>query len=558
MRKTTLVLCVCAALAATCAGDIVYMNNGKVHRGEVTRDGNKVLIKKALATIAVDIKDVHRIIKSETLPASRPADSGVEQPVGPAVTLVTPPAGPDRYTRPESHAFLAMRQLAGAAAGMSTYELRQQIKQWQIKTHDRERKFVNRWVSPRDMERAREEFSARLGKTRELLTKIRRAGSTTAAGRAAQGRYRRGLSVLYREAAQVWPDVLMRDFLMAVSHLEGLNYNGALQAFNRCIAAAPRVAAFRQGKALALAGRNRKIEALAAYLEVLHLQPNSRDAYDMVRQAMTDTPGELMTDPTYVLAKEIIGLYEEPRSKSYSYGGTTWLMPGRAWKAREFMLPTPPYDRLVFRQAIGVPVSKHALLVDKAALADALETFVTIQPGVVVPAKVQRTSTWGMKKAPAPLALVIVEDFEFTPLKADAAAQVTRKQVLTVYGLGVYEEMGTEVRRMSAFVEEVGPDGMLGLSRKLAPGETVGPVVTKDGHLVGFLDGKTDAMVDGGGTDRFIPVAEVADLVKQAARTRSYFGGYSRVKRKIIPKPAAGRFFVVHVTAAEGQKRPRL
>jgi len=175
-----------------------------------------------------------------------------------------------------------------------------------------------------------------------------------------------------------------------------------------------------------------------------------------------------------------------------------------------------------------------------------------------VPARIQRTSTWGMKKEPAPLELVIVEDFEFTPLKADAAAQVSRKQMLMVYGLGVYEEMGSEVRQMSAFVEDAGPDGMLSLSAKLAPGETVGPVVTKDGHLVGFLDGKTNAMVDGGGPDRFIPVAEVANLVKQAARTRSYLGGYSRVKRKIVPKPAEGRFFVVHITAAEGQKQRRL
>ncbi len=553
MRKTALVLYVCAALAVPCAGDIVYMNNGKAHRGEVTRDGDRVLIKKALATIAVDIKDVHKIIKSD-----KPADSHVDRPIGATLTLRTPPTGPDRYTRPGPHVFLAMRQLAGSPSGTSAYELRQQIKKWQIRVHDRERKFMNRWVSPRDMERAREEFSVRLGKTRELLSKIRRAGSATAGGRAAQGRYRRSLAVLFREAAQVWPDLLMRDFLMAVSHLEGLNYNGALQTFNGCIAAAPRVAAFRQGKALALAGKNRKIEALAACLEVLHLQPNSRDAYDMVKQAMTDTPGELMTDPTYVLAKEIMGLYEEPRSKTYSYGGTSWLMPGRAWKAREFTLPTPPYDRLVFRQAVGVPVGKNALLVDKGALADALETFVAIKPGVVVPAKVQRTSTWGVKKEPAPLVLVIVEDFEFTPLKADAAAQVSKKQMLTVYGLGVYEEMGSEVRQISAFVEDVGPDGTLSLSPKLAPGETVGPAVTKDGQLVGFLDGKTNAMVDGGGPDRFIPVAEVANLVKQAGRTRSSFGGYSRVKRKIVPKPAEGRFFVVYITGAEGVKRNRL
>ncbi|MGB2820020.1 MAG: hypothetical protein WBF17_03505 [Phycisphaerae bacterium] len=553
MRRAAIFLHICVALAAPAFGDIVYMSDGKVHRGEVSRDGDKVLIKKALATIAVDIKDVHKIVKSDT-PGTRPVDP----PIAATVTLDTPLTGPDRYTRPEPHVFLAMRQLAGTPGGTTAYELRQQIKTWQVRTHDRERKFMNRWIAPRDMERAREEFSARLGKTKDLVTKLRRAGSATAAGRAAQAQYRHSLASHFREAAQVWPDLLMRDFLMAVSHLEGLNYNGSLQTFDKCIAAAPRVAAFRQGKALALAGRNQKIEALAACLEVLHLQPDSRDAHNMVKQAMTDTPGELMADPTFVMAKEIMELYEESGSRTYSPRGITWLMPGRPWTGREFVLLTPPYDRLVFRQAVGVPVGKNALLVDESAVAGALETYVTIRPGVVVPARPQRTSTWGRRKDPAPLGIVTVGDFDFTPLKADGSAQIAKQQMLTVYGLDLYEEMGGEVRQMSALVEDIEPGGVLRLSRKLAPGETAGPVVTKDGQLVGFLGGKTDAMVDGGGPDRFIPVLEVADLVKQAGRTRSFSGGYSRVKRKVAPKPAQGRFFVVHITAAEGPEGKRL
>jgi len=553
MQRTTLSLCVCMALAGSAVGDIVYMNNGKVHRGKVSREGDKVLIKKALATIAVDLKDVRKIVKSKT-----PASSPIDRPVGPTVTLDTPKTGPDRYTRPEPHVFLAMRQLAGTPTGTTAHEFGEKIKTWRVKVHDRDRKVANLWISPRQAEQAREDFTARLKQTRDLLAKIRRAGSTTASGRALQAKYRRSLATRFREAAQVWPDLLLRDFLTGVSHLVGYNYSGATQVFERCIASAPRVAAFRQGKALALARKNQKIEALAAVLEVLHLKPDSRDAYDLVKREMEDTPGTLMTDPTFVLAKDIMDLYEDPASRTYTRGGTTWLMPGRSWTDRGLMLPTPPYDRLVFRQAVGVPVGKKALLVDQRALEGALEAYVAIGANAIVPAKIRKTSTWGTRKDPPPLALVTVDDFDFTPLGADGTARISKGQMVTVYGLGVYEEMGSDVRKIPAFVEAVGSDGAPSLSRKLAPGEAVGPVVSKDGQLVGFLDGKTDPMADGGGPDRFLPVAKVAHLVKQANRTTGTYGGYSRVKRKITPKPAKGRFFIVFITSAEGPKTPRL
>ncbi len=554
MRKMIPAALVCLALVPPALGDVVLMKNGKAHQGQVTREGNRVLIKKALATIAVDIKDVEKIIRSET-PSTRPA----ERPFTPTPTLGTPTRPEDRFTHPESHVFLTMRRLAATPGGLDGYTLREQIKQWRAKVHDGDRMFRRKWISPRDAERARDKFAETLARSRDLVSKIRRVSTTTSSGRAQRAKLRRSLGTYFRQAADVWPDELMREFLLAAAHLESLNYTAALQSFDRCSRTAPRVAAFRQGAALALAGRNRKIEALAACLDVLHLQPNSREAYDLVARAMEDTPGKLMAEPTFQTATEILALYETPTRKSYLRRGTTWLMPGRPWIGRENTLPTPPYDRLVFRQVVGVPVAGNALLVDHGALAEALEVFVAIDARTVVPASPQRTGTYGTlgtrRKTNVPVGLVTIEDFVFTPLEVGAA--LAKGQAVTAYGLGLYEEMGSQVRPVATVVQGVEADGTPRLSQKLVAGEVAGPVVGKDGRLVGFLEGKTDPMAEDGGPDRFVPVSALADLIRRASRTRSYFGGYGRVKRKITPKPAQGRYFVVFITAAEGGKKPR-
>lgn len=553
MPKAIAALLIWLVLAGAAAGDIVVMKDGKIHQGQVTRQGNRVLIKKALATIAVDAQDVERIIQSET-PSTRPA----EKPFAPTATLDTPQSAEDRFTRPESHVFLAMRQLAVMPSGPNAYTLSERIKQWRAKVHDRERKVRGKWISPKDMEQARDKYAEILGETRDLVSRIRRAGATTASGRAQQAGLRRSLATYFRRAAEVWPDDLMRDFLAAVADLEGLNYNGAIQRLRKCGAAAPRVAAFRQGVGAALAAQDRKIEALAEYLAVLHLQPDSRDAYQLVARAVDDAPGDLMADATFVLAKEILGLYEAPTRRPYLDRGITWLMPGRPWLGRELTLPTPPYDRLVFRQAVGVPIAKHGLLVDSGALEDALEIFVAIDAKTTVPAKAQRTSTFGTRaRKPPPVELVAVEDFELAALKTDAEALPAKGQAVTFFGLNLYEEMGSEVRPVPAVIQQAGGDGALGVSEKLLAGEAAGPVITKDGQLVGFLEGKTDPMTDGGGDDRYTPVGELDSLLKQADRTRGSFGGYGRVKRKVTPKPAPGQYFVVFITAAEGATKKR-
>ena len=557
MRNRLLGLWVCLLVAGAAAGDVVFLKNGKSHRGQVTREGNKVLIRTALATIAVDAKDVEKIIKSD-----EPSEPVVESSAAPTVTLDTR-SPEDRYVRPESHAFAAMRQLA-ATGGFGGENLREQINTWRAKAHDSERKVRGKWYSIKDIELAREEFAAQLKRARPVQSQILRAGATTAAGRTEQARLRRTLAPFLRQAALAWPDDLISEFLLGVAQLESLNHIGAQQIFKRLAAAAPRVGAFRQGQALALAGREMPLEALSACLEALQLQPDSREAMQLVSEAIESTPGKLMAETTYVTAKAIMELYDASAKKRYAMHGTNWLMPGRTWMGREFTLPTPPCDRLTFRQAVGVPVGANALLVDRTALSKAAEVFVAIAPGIVVPGRSQSSGGGGgsgmlsaggpsaRKKDAPPVELVYVDDFTFTPLPA-ADPKAAKGQTVTAYGLGIYEEMGSDLRTFEAVVEADAKSGQITLSQKLLAGEVSAPVVTKTGQLLGFLQGKTDVAADGGGGDRFVGVEEMSHLVKRAGRSSTGgFGSYSRVKRKITPKPAAGRHFVVFTTATEG------
>jgi hypothetical protein len=547
-------LLICLALAAPAAGDAVMMKDGTVHRGEVTQQGGKVMIKQGLGVIAVDAKDVDKIIKSaapaaEVAPAPTPTSA-------PTVSLDTArPTGPEAYTRPESHVFLEMREMASLGAGAASFDAGQKVKTWQTKVHDSERRVGQRWMSPKDCERQRDEYKEKLAKTNVLMTKIRQAGSTTSAGKAEQAKLRRSLSEEFRQAARVWPDTLMSDLLEALAYLEGQNNAMALQGFRLCSTTAPRVAAFRQGMAIALGLREQRMEALTAAMDVLQLQPDSRDAFDLASDTLMSTPGKLMLEPGYVLAKSIIDQYDAPPKTANVRTGINWMMPGRAWMSRENMLPTPPYDRLAFRQAVGIPVGPNALLVDHSALKDALEVFIALDSKTLVPAHVVPGGASGTVKgkAPPPVDLIAVEDLTFTPLEVEAGAAGGGKGVqVTGATVGVFEEMGSELRPLSGTLEAGVGEGEAKLTVRLSPGEVTAPVISKDGHLVGFLEGRTDAMADGGGPEKFVPVAAADNLIKRASRPLGFSGGYARVKRKAVAKPAPGQFFLVYITAADG------
>jgi hypothetical protein len=540
------------ALAASALADTVYMKDGKVYQGEVTRKDNTVYVKATIGgvsvTITVDAGDVERI--QESKPATRPTSA-------PAPSPDVVRSLEDTITRPEAMVFLAMRKLAGLPPGAGTYEAQQNVKTFQAKAHDGERKANGKWYSPKETIRARERYQEIIKDSRNALNELRHSESGPLSARTEVPRRCRELAFLYRKAAAAWPDDLLGDFLTGAAQLEGLDYIAAQQSFQQCIAAAPRVAAFHQGKALALGGRNQPVASLASAIDAIELQPDSQDALAFLKQSIVATPGNLMPDPTCVLAKAIMDRYEDPGRTSTGYRrGICWLLPGRSVTAPEHSLPSLPMDRLEFRQAVGVPVGKNALLADSKALDGALEAFVVIDAKTTVPAQVVHTSTFGSSgKAALPVAVVYVRDVEFTPLPADGKEKPAKDQAVSFHGLALFEQMGGKIRQVDAFVRGADPNGAAALSAQLLAGEGAGPVISKNGALLGFLAGRTDPTAEGGGPDRFVPVQALSTLIKRAQQPASSGYGYSRNKRQAAPKPAPGQCFTVFVTAAEYPKR---
>jgi len=543
-------------LLASAPADIVYMKDGKTYRGEVTREGGKIYVKTTVAnipvTITVEAAEVEKIVatKSTTAPTG-------DKPSSHTVSLDTGQTLEGRITRPEALVFLAMQKLAGTAAGLGSYEAQQNVKTYQAKAHDGERKVGGKWLAPKAVIIAKEHYREIVTGSRSAMGDLRRAAHGGSSARAEVARRRRALALHYRRAAVIWPDDLMSDFLMGAADLEGLDYVGARRMFDKCIAAAPRVAAFHQGRALALYARNQPLLGLAAAIKAIQFQPDSKDAVALLKQSLEATPGKMMAEPTCVLAKAILEIYEPPsRTSSYTRRGTTWLMPGKTVSATEYSLPTLPMDRLEFRQAVGVPIGKNALLADAAALDGALEAFIVIDGKTTVPAQVVRSSSYGYtSKVPLPVSLLYVRDAEFTPLPADGKEKPLKDQAVNFHGLSFFEQMGSKVRSFDAMVRGVDANGAVALSAQLPPGECAGPVISKSGALLGFLEGRTDPTAQRGGPDKFVPIGVMDTLIKRASRSTTYSSGYSAAKRTVTPKPAAGQYFKIFVTAAEYPKK---
>jgi len=555
MRNIAICILAGLAMAASVQADTVYMKDGKVYQGQATREGGKVHIKTTMGavpvTITVDAADVERIHESQ--PATTPAAPTST----PAVSLDTGRKLEDAITRPEAMVFLAMQKLVLTPA-MAGFEARKNVETFQAKAHDGERKADGKWYSPKDIIRAKERYQEFIKDSRDAMNELRRAETGPPSARDEVPRRCREVSLFYRKAAAVWPNDLLGEFLMGAAQIEGLNFIAAQHTFQKCIAAAPRVAAFHQGKAMALAGRNQPVAGLASAIDAIELQPDSPDALAFLKQSLDATPGNLMADPTCVLAKAILDRYETPGRTSSGYRrGTTWLLPGRSVTASEHSLPSLPMDRLEFRQAVGVPVGKHALLADSAALDGALEAFVVIDGKTIVPAQVVRTYTFGSSsKTALPVVLVNVRDVEFKPLPADGKEKPGKDQAVSFYGLSFFEQMGSKIRPVDTIVRGADPNGAMALSVQLLPGEGAGPVISKSGALLGFLAGRTDPTVDGGGPDRFVPVQALATLIKRAQQSSGTgYSSYSRTKRQAAPKLATGQYFTVLVTAAEYPKK---
>jgi len=554
MRNVGLIVLMTAALSAQAEADVVYLRSGKTYEGQVLRKGRKVRIRSAYGVVEVDAAEVIHIERSE--PSSKPAAKTADLP--------SPAAGTKRLTirsatQPEPIIFTLMRNLKGAQAGGETHVLRREIERWRIMAHDRKRKVGLEWLGPEDFSRRRHVFLTHLEEAEDLYRLARRLSERTPRGRAERNRYEARAATRLQQAAKAWPDPLVRSFLMGIAFYQAGEFRQAEAMFRRCRRSAPRVAAFCQGHGMALLAVRRELDAVVAFSEALRLRPESREALDALRDAMRKVPGASAKRPEYLAAAELVREYEDS-GRNYRRRGTTWLMPGKAWYVYGSTLPRPPYDRLVFKQAVGVPVADGALLVDESVARGALEVFVRIDAASVVPGKVSRSGGYrGGKEPDGPLAVVRVFDVAFSPLKAEADHEFRLDQSATIYALDIYEEMSSEVQPIASRIVSVEDGGVLKLSGSIFAGQGAAPVVVGDGRLAGFLAGKTDVKADGGGKELFIPVSRLGSALKRANKKSGGIGAYGlygrRAKRTIKRRRVEGDHFIVYGTFAEDLKK---
>ncbi len=581
MRRI-LVLFVLSGLtfAAAAVGDIIYKRNNTQLVGKVTEKGDKYIIEMPNGTFSVDKADVIYVAygtgttKPTSAPAPPPDDS---EPVDPAVSRIRQ-WNINEAMLPEPIVFMLARQLELVAeAGTDT--MHRQLQQWRIAAHDGNRKSGQRWLTRAQQRRYRADFEKRLRQGDQFARRAEGVSARTGSDRAKKRDLQAKAEQEYAAAVRVLPDATMRDFFTAVLDLRNRKYKKAQSGFTRCIRSEPLVAAFRQGRGIALSKLNRPLEALKEFTFCLQLRDDAYETIRLVEAAMKDVPGSKLADPAYLNAHDLLDRYEKPQRTSQSRNtGTVWLMPGSGWQERsyrpsagteddrddrqqpdtQFDLLLPQYDRVVSKQTLAIPVSETALLVDKNAIAGAEILYVQIAPNVLVRAWVSRSSGYSSRRnrPDLPLAIIHTEGVTFSPVNVEKTADLKVGQTLTIYGVNLYRQMGTEIRKGEANVTTVGADGIT-ISAGLLPGETVGAAMADD-TFAGLLTARTGQQEEGCGKSAFITPADLAawiDPIKRSLDKKTFrrpSGGRGpEVKKDAPERTVTGKVFLVHILLGE-------
>ena len=535
-RLLTRTVAVTFALAAACPchGETVYLRDGRKLVGKVTREGQKLKVEMALGTVLVDAADVIYIAPADAparpaAVAPRPQRREEASPICPVVRW-----SQSQATLPEPIVFMLARRLELLPPEMVTEGARRELAQWRARAHDRKRKCGAIWLSREDQRRRRAVFERKLREATDKLRQANRIYGRTRADRSRRRKLQAEALELLRAAAKVWPDSLIGEFLLACLELRAGEYRKAELHFRRCAQAAPLVAAFHQGRALALSGLKRPLRALEEFTICLQLRDDTYQTYQALQDAIAQVPGASLNHPACRRARALLERYERPSSdyRSYSYGrGIAWLMPGRAWTSRDGSLPTPPYDRIIARQTLGVPVGERTLVVDGGAVTGAKLIYVQLGPNALLLARAPRSSSGyrpTKRKLPLPLTVLTIPGAKFKPVDLERPAALRVGQRLTIRAVNAYRQMGTGIRTGEARVISAGPDGVQ-LSGGLLPGEAMG-VAFAGKTFAGLLTARADPQAPGGGRSIFVNPAALsawAGRAKQSfTRRRSY--GYSR------------------------------
>ena len=563
MRKlVAIVVAGWLTLAGAGLADTVYLRSGKKLVGKVTKIDGKYRVDMGVAVVEVSERDVIYVAKGG---AMRPATTtGPSDDVARRAVRIRPKVvwNTNNATMPEPIVFMLSRRLELLGADLASGELRDQVKRWQIIVHDGKRKFSGQWISREKQRHRRIEYEKRLRKAGDYARQLRSlVYSRKPEDAAKRKRLRRQAIKEMEAAARGWPDSLMQSFLHGVLELRKNNYRQAEIRFRKCAEAEPLVAGFRQGRGIALLGLKRPLAALAEFVTCLQLRDDSWEAIDQIEKTMKEVPGAKVGDPIYRQAQELLGRYEKPASRYKSRGrGVPWLMPGkRPWQARTETLFIPPYDRVVTRQALGVPITDNALVVDEKALTGAELVYVQLTDELLARAYPKRqTYGYGAKKIDLPISAVVVPTATFTPVEMEKPAPLKVGQRITIRAANFYRVMGTEIRTGAANVVKADKDGVK-LDRGVLPGEPLAAAFAGK-SFAGFLTGRTDPEADGCGKSSFIKPADLTAYLKRFKGTLRYstYRPWSgpKLNKDAAKHTASGQVFLVYILLGDKPHEP--
>ncbi len=536
-------------VATTCAlADIVYVTDGRKLEGTVTQTADTVTIVTEDGTVELSRDQVIHVLMGE-----RSEDPAPEQdPQGPGDPIdehpidtpteektddvedsrqgITPPDetfSMGEAAMPESIAFTLSRRAVEENDAALAYKLNQQAKEFQDAAHDRRRRVDGDWMTPGDYGTARLNYTRLINDTDGTSNKLRRSRElllrTTDEDQRAElkaeiAQFEEDLETRLSTAAEAWLDPTIATFLEGVAYYKSGYYSKALSRFQSCRERYPLVIAYHQ--AYGLAGMHVdgfELDAVDAILDQISLDPDSAQARIALQEAMKNVPSEDIRTDIYERAQNVIDNTDPSVFKSPQQ--SVWKMPGEGrnpgWLDKEATLPIPPYDRLVFRQSVGVAVSAGVVMVDADTVQNADSVFLRVG-NTVVPASVKRTTSAYREIAPQ-LAWVETTEFQFnTPIVVSDKMVFHLDDHVKFKTLPVFTEMGTTPESASTRITTMTENGdPATLDIMLAPGQGATPVLTEDNRLAGVLLGKTQYLKENGGPDEILPARTLLPIIQK-------------------------------------------
>lgn len=557
----TVLLCV-----TTATPDTVYTSSGKTYKGTVRKDGNFVVVEtKEGQQVRLPKEDVIHIARSETRPQP---ETKVKSNQSSSPTPVQPHPTNQQVTDygsfelPETFAFAYMRNLSAASPGPEAVDARKNMELWQRRAHKKMRKAGHKWLPLEEFSRPRKKAIEFFGKASEEASEARprrnhrRSANLKPSPR--QRKHRQTAMNLYQKGSQIWPDSVLRNYLLGLTYIQAEEPKKACSLLDRCIDSMPNIAGFLQARAIARIESGKAQEALQDAMEVLRLKPDSMTAVHLLRQIMDKTPADEIQSEVFLQAKKLSDKYPIIRRRYQPrIPKTEWLMPGgkKDWNAYVDTVPVPPYDRLIVLQGVAYATGPHTLLVDRKLLDDALELHVLIGDNQVVLADIAHLDKRQDSVDSPQLGLITIPGYVFS--SAPGQSEEISPSVGTVcngHAANLLPSMGRNIRLIEGRLRK-DSQGSLVPSFTLLAGETASPVLDKDGKLLGVLAGKTDVFKLNGGSDLFWNQEDLKNILRRAKRYKPRKNprrSYKTISLEEENKSVSKRLFMVW--ALKGEK----